>query len=229
LTQRCYLMALALLCLLAVSAGPVHAQYLPQKPTSTKPVQIAMLYQKLTRQRPDFRGWIEQSPDYTAADMYDRAEIVKSRLEEMQETYKMLMPNEPILLEAQIELTQYSRLQKGFMVPMFTPLTFFNYVYMGENYALVPHQIMKYQWLHMDETLAAYLLKEADAQHRVKMRLHMSPLSADRKPVQIGNKAYKPLMASIIALELWSNDGLRIVWDSRKMAANDNPLLDLRR
>jgi len=230
LRQRHTLFALTLLlCLLALPALTVQAQYLPQKPVATKPVQIAMLYQKLTRQRPDFREWIEQSSDYIAADMYDRAEMVKSRLDEMQETYNMLMPNEPIMLEAQIELTAYSRLKKGFMVPMFTPLTFFNYVYMGENYALVPHKIMQYQWLHMNETLAAILLKESDAQHRVKMRLHMKPLTADRKPVQIGPQTYKPLMADITALELWSDDGQRLVWDSRKIDKNDNALLELRR
>lgn len=207
--------ALAFLpCLLMSASGAVLAL---QKTETTRPLHLAMLYMKLSRQVPDFRDWIEKSPAYLEADHMARADIIQSALPSMSETYKLLTPQEPIVLEAQTTLGTYQPLRQRFFAPMLNSETFFNYVYLGRNYALVPQGIENYQWLYMPVQIAEALAREADSGRNVNIRLYMTPLTAHKKPVYIGKQPFYPMMATMRALEIWSQDGQRLIWDSRRM------------
>lgn len=212
--QRMFFVLGLLSCLFILPSGTLHAQ---QKTEATKPLHLAMLYMKLSRQIPDFRDWIEKSPAYLQADHMARADMMLNNLPDMTKTYKLLTPREPIVLEAQTTLGAYQPLRQRFFAPMLNSETFFNYVYLGQNYALVPQGIEAYQWLYMPAHIADALARETDPERNVNIRLYMTPLTAHKKPVYIGRQPFYPMMATVRALEIWSQDGQRMIWDSRRM------------
>src|SRR5690606_2918488 len=116
---------------------------------------------------------IEKSPAYLEADHMARADMMLNNLPDMTKTYKLLTPREPIVLEAQTTLGTYQPLRQRFFAPMLNSETFFNYVYLGRNYALVPQGIETYQWLYMPAYLADALAREADSRRNVNIRLYM--------------------------------------------------------
>ncbi|MDI1226162.1 MAG: hypothetical protein PSY14_00560 [bacterium] len=185
------------------------------KPVATSPLYIAMLYHKLAGDAPDFAGWTKQWDLYQKTDMADRPALLDKRVGEMTNTFNLMTPAEPIIVQSRIKLSTYSATNQGFFVQNFNDVTFFNYSYMGKRYALIPGGAAKYQWLKAPANMAEAIMRETDNGTAGKVTLTLISMRADPKPLVMNGTPYNLLMADISKIELWSKDGKTLVWDSQ--------------
>ena len=185
------------------------------KPVATSPLYIAMLYHKLAGDAPDFAGWTKQWDLYQKTDMADRPALLDKRVGEMTNTFNLMTPAEPIIVQSRIKLSGYSATNQGFLVQNFNDVTFFNYNYMGKRYALIPGGAAKYQWLKAPANMADAIMRETDNGAAGRVTLTLISMRADPKPLVMSGKPYNLLMADISKIELWSKDGKTLVWDSQ--------------
>lgn len=185
------------------------------KPAATSPLYIAMLYHKLAGDAPDFTGWTKQWDVYQKTDMADRPALLEKRVGEMTNTFNLMTPSEPIIVQSRIKLSGYSASNQGFLVQNFNDVTFFSYNYMGKRYALIPGGAAKYQWLKAPPNMADAIMRETDNGSAGRVTLTLISMRADPKPLVMNGKPYNLLMADISKIELWSKDGKTLVWDSQ--------------
>ncbi|MCC7037747.1 MAG: hypothetical protein IT560_10645 [Alphaproteobacteria bacterium] len=203
------------LSLLIVALLSTPALAFSTKPAPTSALYIAMLYHKLSGDMPDFTGWTKQWDTYQKTEMADRPALLESRVGEMTNTFNLMTPAEPIVVQSRIRLSGYSATNQGFLVQNFNDVTFFSYNYMGKRYALIPGGMAKYQWLKAPANMADAIMRETDNGASGKVTLTLISMRADPKPLEMNGKAYNLLMADISKIELWSKDGKTLVWDSQ--------------
>lgn len=203
---------LALLICLALIPAAARAE--DKKPDATPSFYIAALYEKLLGRTPDFGQWVAQSPKYQSAELYERANIMDSNVKQLRDTFDLLTVAEPIHVNVRAKISGYSPLGQGFLVQNFNDMTFFNYTYLGEHYALIPNGMAKYQWLKTPASLADSIMRETDNGQQVHMTLTLIPLAADGKDMEINNVKYHLIMADISKIQMWSKDGHEAIWDT---------------
>ncbi|MDE1152317.1 MAG: hypothetical protein PW788_07255 [Micavibrio sp.] len=216
--MRLAITLLVLSCLLL--ATPALASSDGKKPEPTPPAYIAMLYNKLLGKAPDFAAWVTSTEQYKEAELYDRAKIVELNSEKMQNTYSLLTVSEPIVLDVTANISGYSPLGKGFLVQNFNDMTYFNYTYMGERYALVPNGMTKYQWLRSPEELSPMIMRETDNGQNAIMTITLTPQAADAKPMQLDGRNCRLIMGEVSKIELWSKDKTHVIWDTQIAETN---------
>lgn len=219
--MTCAIRIAMIACLTFAFAGVSHAQMSPPKmPEQTKAVYIAMLYEKFVRSNatPDFEDWVQRSPDYQAAELYQRPDIVLKNSKELKATYDLLTPTEPIVLIIKARISGYSPAGQGFLVQNFKNMSFFDYTYLGKRYALVPSGIDRYQWLKAVPEEVNEIMRETDNGRNATLVLSMIPSQADPKPIELNGKKYNLMMADISKIEMWSKDSSRIIWDDKMNA-----------
>ncbi len=207
----CYFLTSLMIFLLL--AAPAFA--FSTKPAATTPLYIAMLYHKLAGDVPDFTGWTKKWDTYQKTDMAERPALLEKRVGEMTNTFNLMTPLEPIVVQSKIRISGYSPANQGFLVQNFNDVTFFNYNYMGKRYALIPGGMAKYQWLRAPANMADAIMRETENGFNGKVTLTLISMRADPKPLVMSGKSYNLLMADISKIELWSQDGKTLVWDSQ--------------
>ena len=206
--------ALLAALLILLIATPAFAS--GKKPDATQSIYVAMLYEKLLGKTPGFEDWVRSSPKYAKIELYDRPQYLKDEVEKMYDTYNLLTVTEPIVLDVNAKITSYSPLGKGFLVQNFNDMTYFNYTYMGQRYALIPNGVASYQWLKCPPELAASIAREMNPDNNtVRLTLTLTPQGADPNPIQMDGRTYKLVMAEISKIELWSKDNSFVVWDTQ--------------
>ncbi len=208
--MRPLLAALAILLLLTTTAEASG-----KKPDLTQGIYVAMLYEKLLNKTPAFEQWVRSSPGYNKTEMYDRPQYLKDEVEKMYDTYNLLTVTEPIVLDVKAKITAYSPLGKGFLVQNFNDMTYFNYTYMGQRYALIPNGVASYQWLKCPPELADSITRQMGDDNTVRLTMTLTPQGADPNPIQMDGRTYKLVMAEISKIELWSKDNNYTVWDTQ--------------
>lgn len=189
------------------------------RPAPTDALHIAMLYEKLVSDRtPDFADWVRETPKFKKAELYEQPEILEKGKEELATTYRLLSTNEPIVLEVKMKLSGYSPVGKGFLVQYFNDLTYYQYNYMGNRYALVPKDLMAYTWLRAPKSFAAEIMQETNNGRDARLTLTLIPQTADPKPMVLNGKPTRLMMAEVTKVELWSKDGQRVIWDDKMNA-----------
>lgn len=219
-------------CLAFAFAGISHAQLTqPKMPEQTKAIYIAMLYEKFVHSNttPDFEEWVQRSPDYLQAELYQRPDIVLKNSKELKTTYNLLTPTEPIVLIIKARISGYSPTGKGFLVQNFKNMSYFDYTYLGKRYALVPSGIDRYQWLKAVPEEVNEIMRETDNGRNATLVLSMIPSQADPKPIELNGKKYNLMMADISKIEMWSKDSSHIIWDDKMNAPSSvrSKVLDL--
>lgn len=208
------ILACALLALLL----PALALAAARMPQATPALYIAMLYEKLTGKTgkaPDFEEWVKNWKKFKDADFAARQEIMTAKLAELNNAYNLITYAEPIVVKAKVKISGYSPMGRGFLVQNFNEMTFFTYSYMGKNYALIPSGMADYQWLKAPPTLADLVMRETKNGHEAIVTLTLISMKADPKPMVMGRRAYRLLLAEISKIEMWSRDGQNIIWDSQ--------------
>ncbi len=208
-------------------AAPAYA--FSTKPVATTPLYIAMLYHKLAGDAPDFTGWVKKWKTYQDTELAERPALLENRVKEMTNTYNLMTPLEPIVVQSKIRISGYSPANQGFLVQNFNDVTFFNYNYMGKRYALIPGGMAKYQWLKAPANMADAIMRETENGFNGKVTLTLISMRADPKPLVMSGKSYNLLMADISKIELWSQDGKTLIWDSQIGESNTRKeLLNMR-
>jgi len=214
-----------LLVLLLLSfAAPAFAT--TAAPASIDDLGMALLFNKLTRQKPDFQAWVEKSPEYKKASSFERIELLKKRQEEMQNLYGLTLPQEPFFIDVKVPISSYSEDQQGMMIYSFNEQNFFTYVYMGQHYALIPSSMSRFQWIRVDPEMAKDIWAQADEKGRIKAIFKMAPVSADKRPMRMRSRNYLLVMAEVKAIQIWTKDGEKLIWESPSDKSR-NPLLKL--
>jgi hypothetical protein len=214
-TKKTSLLLAAAAFLALSGAASARAQLLKaQKPAPTPARYISMLYDKLTGKMPDFALWALDTPEYIAAKATDRPKVEEKTVKNLTDIFNLMTVSEPIVLEVDAQISSYSAMGGGFLVQNFNDLTFFDYGYRDKRYALVPHGIVDYQWLHDIPEESQHIMQETQNGRHAHMVFTMVPLAADPTPMPLNGHTYRLIMADIQKIEMWSADGKSIVWDS---------------
>jgi hypothetical protein len=229
-TSACRIALIA--CLVLAFAGIARAQMSqPKMPDQTKAIYIAMLYEKFLHgdAAPNFEDWVQRSPDYQQAELYQRPDIVIKSSKELKTTYDLLTPTEPIVLIIKARISGYSPAAKGFLVQNFRNMNYFDYTYLGKRYALVPNGIDRYQWLKAVPEEVNEIMRETDNGRSATLVLSLIPSQADPKPIELNGRKYSLMMADISKIEMWSKDSSHIIWDDKmnEPASVRSKVLDL--
>jgi len=190
------------------------------KPKATKSMYVAMLWQKLLGGSPDFIGWVQNSPDYAKADAKTQMDMIKTRATEMDQTYSLLTPTEPVVAYFTTSMV-YNRKKGGFTLRKWNNHTYFNYGYLGQRYALIPNGIDKFLFLKAPQTLVKPMLDGTDNGKKTTLEITLVPQKADPDPLRIGKNDYRLILADILKINMWSTDGKNILWDSSIMAPDE--------
>ncbi len=219
--KKAFRLALIALAVAGFCAGSRAQEITPTKmPDATKPVYVAMLFEKIEHPNntPDFEEWVRNTPDYVNAQLYDRPALVLKESKELKATYDLLTPTEPIVITIKAHISGYSPTAKGFLVSNFQKLTYFDYAYSGQRYALVPNGISNYQWLKAVPEEVDDIMKESDNGKNANLVLTLIPTQIDPKPMDLDGKKHSLMMADISKIEMWSKDGTHVVWDDKMEA-----------
>ena len=194
------------------------------KPALTPPFTIAMIFDKLTKQEPDFESIARQTQAYINSTTFDQSSVLAEQVEKIKGDYNLLTLSEPIIIESQVKLSPYNAANHGFFVENFKLSTFFPVSYNGKSYAVVPQGIMDKQWLKVeDQTVVASIESAAKSSDRLlTMILFLTPQDADgSSPAIIDGESYWPISAGVKKLMLYPLNGDTLLWQSSGTAAED--------
>lgn len=185
-------------------------------PTPTSPGYVALLYYRLSGQMPDFEAWAMASDDYIKANSFDKDLVLREKSAEASRAYQLLSFDEPVVIETQATLSSYSRAKRGFFVEDFRPDTFYGYSFIGRNYAVVPLDLMDFQWLSVDdeavEKKIEALLKSSGG--KIRMYVYLTPTMADKEtPLKLDKKDYWLLSGRLQKLQIYDLRGRKLLWE----------------
>lgn len=201
-------------------------------PVPTSFAVVAMQFYKLTGQTPDFEAWVKIGKAYKTASPFDQKMILAREQKKLEELFKKTPPAAPIIVEAYVELSKYSIVNKGFLIESFGEDTFFSIDFNDEYYALVPDRVLDHQWMKVAEDEAQKIESAKVGGGRgVRMYVELIPKYADKTaPLLLGDRHYWLISAEIKKMMLFNRD--EILWEERSNQGNDprqKELMDLYR
>jgi hypothetical protein len=189
-----------------------------QKPTLVSPLEIAMIYYKYSGKTPDFSAWALLSDEYKNASIYDKAAILDARSREIADSFGLLGPDEQIVADYPVTLSEYSLGNKGYLIESFKDDTFFPFSYGGENFALVPKNILDHQWIPAEGLPAKNIddlrLASENGKDAV-MTFFLVPKFADKVPVTIDGKEYHVIGVEVAGLAFFDSKEM-FAWRQEK-------------
>ena len=194
-------------------------------------VAVAMVFYKLTGQRPNFQTWATATKDYKNTPEELKQEKRIEITQRLQSEYELMGVDEPITLETYVTLKQYdAENSSGFFVNEFKEDTFFTFPFNGEYYAVIPSDLMDYQFITMEKDKQAKLRHHMTNKNRLFMRLSLVPQRADasqKVPLPNGHENWL-IAAKILDIEFWSPKDQTMVWRSNEdFYKRKNQLLNL--
>lgn len=239
--KRSFLQALVI-CALAIvlTAGgvlPVVAQTATsaRAPAETSPGYVALLFYRLTGQQPDFDAWAMASDDYSRANGFDKDLVRREKAAEVTRAYHLITYDDPVVVQRPVLLSSYSRSKRGFFVQSFRPDTFFGFDFLGRDYALVPIDLMDFQWVSLETEEDMRRIDAHLRQHEGKAIAYISvvPVSADReRPMPLDGRDYWLLSGRIKRLQLFDATGQHLLWEGvgkEESARHRQQVMDLYR
>ncbi len=204
-----------------------------EAPQATSAGYIAMLYSKMTGKRPNLEGWATASKDYTAASKFDKVTAQREKISELQAVYDLLTPTEPVVVDIPVVLSSYSKHNQGFFIDSFKEDTFFGFEFMDTNYAVIPMNLMEYQWLKVPAEQADRIFKtvQPKAKDMVRAILYVDPIMADRNnPLNMDGTPRWMISGEVRKLMLYTTNGY-LLWetaDKKEAEALSLELLNLK-
>ena len=230
--------SLVAFCIFVVASPASMAQEIPSSgdgPQLTSPAYVALLFHRLSGTAPNFEAWAVASDEYEAASPFDKMLVRDEKIKKLKDVFGLLAPQEAIVVEKRVKLSQYSRANQGFFIESLTPDLFFAFHFMGENYALVPNAIMDKQWVKVENPEQAKRIEqEAHANDgHVNLVLYLVVTSIDReKPMDIDGENFWLMAADVKQMSLHDRfSQRRLLWASGDTVVNKqihNELLELK-
>lgn len=198
----------------------------------TDDMTVAILFHKITGQKPDFEIWAQKIHKDFEGTNYELQAKISETARELEQKFDLTVFDEPIHIEAFGTLRQYSKRGGGFFIQEFTKDTFFTYTYNGEHYAVIPTDLMDHQWVEVSEEQMVDFEYHMAGKNKLYMRLTLAPLQGDRSqkvPLKNGHDNWL-LAAKVLDLEFWSPRDKTLVWRMNQDSAQiKNELLNLYR
>lgn len=208
------------------AATGLQQQATSEASSLTEPRYISMVFFKLGGQEPDFAAWARESDAYKTATPFEQPDVLKQKVEELRQFFRILSTRDPITVEMQAKLSAYDQKNRGFFVENFKTSTFFPVHYMDRSFAVVPQGLVDKQWLKVDDTATAAALEMAarsNGERLLRMTLQLTPQYVDAKsPASIGGEVYWPLVASVRHMALYGQDGKTLLWQSAETVTSDS-------
>lgn len=219
----------------ACVTSPALAQLgygMSSKPEATKDQYVAMLYYKMAGKVPDFDVWAEAARQNNAGTVsFGEVVATEDAAREMAQVFNLISYGEPVIVERLFYLPPYSQTYQGYFIDQFNNDTYFGYSFAGENFAIIPNNIETRQWLQVSPQDAAIIEQYAKKNDReIRMVMTLNPKVADKQgTVFIDDKNYWLLLAEMGSIRFYTADGSRLLWESRKQAADPsvNNMLNL--
>jgi hypothetical protein len=209
----------------------------------TAPSYIAMIFHKLAAQVPELEKWALETEEYKKASSFDKQVVYEQELEKLKEVFRLSSLSEPIVIEHEEKISEYSFENKGFTVESFSAESYFPYVFAGRNYAVVIPGLMEQQWLSVPDETAAMRIDTLAAKaaalgtvngRKVKIRLYIEPRYADaRSTMKLDGRDY--WLVSAILKNIAIYDGQQKIWEKvtgtpvEELTPSNREMLDLYR
>lgn len=185
-------------------------------PTPTSSGYIALLYYRMTGQVPDYEAWAMASDDYSKANSFDKDLVRREKAAEAARAYHLVTYDDPIIVEYPVTLSSYSRAKRGFFVENFRPDTFYSFDFIGRNYAVVPLDLMDFQWLSVEDEKTQKKIEDLIklSGGKVRMYMYLAPTFADKQtPLKLDNKEYWLLSGRMQKLQIYDPRGKQLLWE----------------
>ncbi len=160
--------------------------------TKTPDITVAMVYYKLSGRAPDYNTWAMQTETYKQAPDLQKSTVLDHEISSLRSVFSLTTLSEPIVVQQQVKLSEYSPKNGGFSIEDFKDDTFFGYSFGGMNYAVVVPDLANYQWQPVDIDPAGVIDLAAQKTDRYLLAtLYIRPTSADtRAALPLGDKNY---------------------------------------
>lgn len=223
-------LCLLVFCVIAGNAIAYNAPIVRPLPTSF--AMVAMQFYKLTAQTPDFESWVKIGQAYKTASPFDQKMILAREKEKLEDIFRKVSPASPIIVETFVDISQYSIVNKGFLIDNFTEDTFFSIDFNGIYYALVPNRVLDHQWMKVTEEEAKRIENaKIGGGAGVRMYLELTPKYADSaSPLLLGDHNHWLISADITKMMLFDRENL--IWQKKAESGADprhQQLMDLYR
>ena len=198
----------------------------------TDNITVAMLFHKITGQLPDFSDWAAQSVPYKNADPTEKNMVLSQVMDKLKTKFALMGYDEPIHIESYVTLRQFRPEANGFFVNEFKSDTYFTYNFNNEYYAVIPTDIMDYEFIKLPPEKMAEIAEHITPKNQLFMRLSLTPINGDAKErTRLNNGFENWLLASrVMDIELWSPKDKTLLWRSNEdFYRQKNKLLNLYR
>jgi len=190
--------------------GTTGGAYRPRLSTAE---EVAITQHVLSADAPSAVEWARHTKEYREANDFDREAVLDVKRREYVEKFNMFTKPETLVVGANIQLSPYSEINKGFVVESFSNQTFFAYAFAGQHYAIVIPKLMEYQWMSVDPDTAKKILYATGAwRGRVRMVLEVEPKFADKTPIELQGKLYRPLAGEVVSFSVYGPNSDVILW-----------------
>ena len=196
----------------------------------TNPEVVIFAQYKLAKAIPNIDEFAKSSPRVKKAQDIDKSAVTISEYNRMSNRYNLLNPKTPITVHTQLELDEYSSLQDLIVFDELNDKTYFNYPVYGENIAIVPKKIQRFNRINISKSNAEEMFKKLNGRQFVRAEFILLPEYADRKtPFTKDAIDHWLMLAQIAELRLWTPDDKnpKLLWFYRNPSYNpkDNKAL----
>ena len=177
-------------------------------------LHISMLFHKMAGFQPDFKVWIENSDEYKRTPKQQRYAYMNERTDIYHDYYARVNVDDPIVVQVKTHVPPYDREKGGFLIEGMEKDKFFSYEHEGGHFAVVPTDIMDYQWFIMPEdrlTNAPYFNKDRGG--AVIFHFHLRPKSIDTSTSYLLEGSPHWLIATeIVEIQMWNQYNKVPLW-----------------
>ncbi|MDE1151363.1 MAG: hypothetical protein PW788_02405 [Micavibrio sp.] len=206
-------------------APTVGTNYYPDTASS---LDIATIYYRLIRQRPDFRSWVPYLPEYKGMSEAERISYLDSKSQDLNYKFNLLTLQEPIAVQFDAVLSPYSDDNEGYIVRNFADETFFSFAFAKNNYAVIPQGLMEHQFLAVQKSAKAAVESGMNGSNRhILMIIYVQPNYADpsAQPTDIAGKSYRLVSGKVVNIALYSMSTNKktatVLWEMNTKEYND--------
>jgi len=217
--------------------NPINSSAQNTKFEETDPFYIAMIFYRFSGKAPDFRDMVMNSDEYKMTADNEKIYIIERLVEEYRSTYSLITMQEPIVLEADVKLSNYNEKLGGFLIENFNSNFFFVVEAMGKNYALIPEGIVDKQWMKVEDKNIGKKIEQQYARailmrDPLRMSFTLTPVYSDAtKPIVINNKEYWLMSVKPTSMVLYAPETEEVLWKSinNTLSTDDSNLEDLKK
>jgi len=199
-----------------------------ERKEATDSFYIAMLFYKLAGYRPNFTSWVEGEEAFQKMTEMEKDHELEERVEYLSDLFRRMEAEAPIIVNTKTQMSSYSMEHGGFFIESFRPDLFFSYEHMGNHFAIIPIDIDSYQWYQVSATDLEGMGMDLTKPHKIDVQILLVPTASEiKKPARLGEFDHWVINAMVKEVQMWSEDGSRLLWVAQKRPGSDNTLLEL--